>query len=500
MAICRVSTRALTAMWLLLALLLARLATAVAPANCGRTLDALLADPALHGARIGVFVQSLGDGAIWYDHHAGDLFIPASTAKLLTGALALEYLGPDYQFATRVYADGPVVDGVLHGDLYLQGGGDPTLTVDDLRALAQRLAAGDPARGVAPIRAVRGALRFDDTFFPRPGGPGALLGAGWEAEDLPWYYASPASALSCQRNAVTLTVCGTRRGQPAAVTMTPTTRLLRCTGQALTAAPPKSTLRVLPHGDVIRLGGQLAPGQCITERLSVRSPSHFTVEQFQQALLAVGIIVNSSEPGRVDARRHLLLAEHTSPPLCEIVTRMAKDSDNHTAEQLRWTLLALYSLNDPLDQRFSAMLRDFLTFSGLLPGGVQLVDGSGLSRWNGLSPLTATRILTHMALSPNYEAFYTALPIAGVDGTLRARLVGTTAQGNVRAKTGTMRGVSTLAGYVTTADGERLVFAIFVNGYRGSSAAARALQDRVAVYLAGVRTASEASAQPVTHN
>ncbi len=371
---------------------------------------------------------------------------------------------------------------MLQGDLILQGGGDPLLCPDDLRAMAHALAQGDPTAGLAPITRVTGRLRLDDSCFPCHG---PLVEPSWIASDLPWYYAAPACGLSCNHNAVTVTVRGARAGEPANVTLTPPTALFTIDNQAMTSAEVKTgAVKVDPRGEQVRVTGRIAPGVKISEKISIADPARLVDEQFRQALAAEHITVEGNDTiGTADPPTVLLT--HQSPSLPDILTFMLKESDNHTAEQLRWTLLARLQQEQTLAQRFSAVQGDFAQRAGLLPDDLRLVDGSGLSLSNHLTPQGMVHLLAYLAASPNFPVFYQALPSAATDGTLKTRMQGTPAAQNVHAKTGTMRGISTLAGYVTTQQGEQLAFAIFINGYTSGAKEARDLQDAIASYLAG---------------
>ena len=454
-----------------------------APRGVQTTIDTRLNDRALSGAAIGVMVQSLTTGEVWYERNATTALIPASTAKLGTAMLALEYLKPEYQFTTRLLTNGTRNGEKLEGDLYLCGAGDPSLVSADLVAMIKSLAVGDEGAGIPPLKQITGKLILDGSFFP---GNGALLGQGWAKGDLLWYYAAPSSALSLNRNEVKITVRGGAHGKPGQVTLDPPTTLFTIKND--TVSSNKVTLgaiNVTRTGTVVRITGNVAPGAELSERISAPDPGRYLAEQLRQALQQGGVTVGAVEFSAAPQGLRVLV-EHHSAPLGALMQTMLKESDNHYAEQLHWTLLALYSLAKPLDERYMALLQDFFNHSGMLLWGMQLVDGSGLSRMNRLSPAALTRLLAYMASSPTYDVFYAALPIGGQDGTLRRRLNDTPASGNVHAKTGTMRGVSSLSGYVTTAGGERLAFAIMLNGYGNSSAAARKLQDDIVAYLAGV--------------
>jgi D-alanyl-D-alanine carboxypeptidase/D-alanyl-D-alanine-endopeptidase (penicillin-binding protein 4) len=468
--------------WLYICLLLVCALTAWAAPPDGLTavLDHLQNDPALKGAKIGILIQSLDDGEVWYAKNDGVPLIPASTAKLITAALALDYLEPSYQFTTTIAIDSLITDGVLNGNLYLKGGGDPTLTPDTLRKWARNLADGDVTANRPPLHTIRGGIVIDNVFFPNPD---PLRGPGWEAEDLPWYYAAPPSALACNRNAVRVTIRATELGKPPAVIFDPPTALFTMVNHAKTAKTCRQPLQVLPRGTTLRLTGTITPGKEVIERLSVPSPDRFVIEQCRIALKEAGITVQQ-DPTVKGAVDRFTLFEHQSALLSEILVPMLKESDNHTAEQVRLTLLALYSLEPPLEGRYPIMITNYCELSDIVTGNFNLVDGSGLSRRDRMSPRGAIRILTHMALSDQFETFYNGLPVAGRDGTLKTRMTNSPAAGNARAKTGTMTGISTLAGYLTTREGERLAFAIFLNGYRGKSTAARQLQDKIVSTLA----------------
>lgn len=470
----------------LLAMVAAPLAVvAVPPVDLAATLNQRLADRTLKDASIGVFIQSLDDGEIWYDHNASSAFIPASNAKLITAILALEYLKPEYHFTTRLLTQGMRANGVLDGDLYLQGGGDPSLKSTDLQTMAQLLVAGDEERGIPPLKKITGKLIIDAAFFP---GGTPLLGKGWEKDDLTWYYATPASGLSCNRNAVKVTVHGEKAGKKPTVKLDPPTGILTIINQAVTSSKVRTgSVDMRRSGSVLRITGKVAPGAELSEEISVPDPARYTAEQLRVALKGLGVTVGEVAIGSADPQNMPVLVEHNSAPLGELVAAMLKDSDNMYAEQLYWTLLALYSLEKPLDERYMALMGDFLSHSGLICWGMNLVDGSGLSRLNKIAPATLAHLLVYMASTQQFDLFYQALPIAGEDGTLKKRMCDTAACGNAHAKTGTMRSVSSLSGYVTTAGGERLVFSVMLNGYRNSSVSARKLQDDIVSYLACVK-------------
>jgi len=464
-------------------------AMAAPPPELRDAISRRLADPVLAGARIGIYIQSLRDGDFWYTSHEFEPFIPASNAKIFTAAMAVHFLTPNYVFHTQLYTDGEVKNGELEGNLYLRGGGDPTLDVSRLRELRQYI----------PARKIAGRLYLDDSFFSQSG----PLRGPWEQEDYSWGYAAPSSALSCEGNAETLIIRGVHDGQPASLSLTPDDKLMTVVNQAKTAnnAQP-SDLTVAVHDHHILVTGKLPPSpspdancstaaaqtkafeSSITEHFSVDDPTLFTGKLFRSVLAQEGITVGADGLRRVDPQRVRMLGEvQTSLFNSSIPARMMGDSDNLYAEQLRWTMLALKRQDQPLKLRYDALLQDFQRDVDMQLSGMRLVDGSGLSRENRLSPFAIARCLIYLKHIPDGAVITRALPTAGMSGTLRERMVGTPAAFNAQAKTGTMRGVSALSGYVYTADHEPLVFSILVNDCR-HTADARKLQDDLVSMLA----------------
>jgi PBP4 family serine-type D-alanyl-D-alanine carboxypeptidase len=456
---------------------------AAAPATFAPALDRLVAG-ARGAGTVGIAVQSLRDGSAWYTRKADAAFLPASTLKLVTAGLALELLGPEYTYGTRVGTDGRVTpEGVIEGNLILRGGGDPLLTPDSLAALAAALATGQP-RGWPGITHVTGKLILDDSAFPRAG---PLLGNGWADDDLPNAYAAPAAALAISRNALTIIARGREPGQPAEIILDPPTTLFTVSSSVITGrASDTGDIVATRSGWKVIVRGCVPPGGEAHDRVSIPDPARVTGELFRAALAAQGVAMEGRAAAPQPDGRKLWIVEHRSPPLGEIIVPMLKESDNCIAEQLRWTLLAQCATDAPLAKRYPAVMSVFGAKTRCSLAGITAADGSGLSRLSAVTPSAEVRLLAHMAQAPYADLLSAALPIAGVDGTLAKRMAGTAAAGNIRAKTGTLTGSSALAGYATTADGEPLAFAILCQG-NTSASAARALQDAIATYLAGVR-------------
>lgn len=480
------------------------------PASTANKLRALLANPALRDARIGLCIVALGTAksaqqfavqpysggtqpTLWA-RDAENRFMPASNLKLYTAALALRQLGASRTFATRVVASGSLNDGVLDGDLRLVGGGDPSLSSDDLRQLAQRVAA-------AGLKRVRGKVVGDGSLFSAESF-GGRYPDGWTLDDALWYYGPEVSALAVNRNQVDVFLTGgTRAGEPAKLHLDPALENLHSfsvlsnvtTGsRELAGKSSEELLRFnrATNGDaisrVLTISGQLAPGQIVTDGFAVADPPGWAAAIFRRALQEQGVTM---ENGTIAVSAGIRdLAVHESPPVRMLLQRFLKNSDNLYGEMLL-RAAAFYTDNRPgsgTAARGHQLLFAWLKQNGIDTAALRMTDGSGLSRYNLITPRATVQLLAAVQRLPGGDALWTALPVAGVDGTLGRRMKGTAAQNNARAKTGTFSIVSTLSGYVTTRDGHRLAVSLLTNFARDGRQARR-LQDEVYALLAATQ-------------
>lgn len=461
-----------------LCLLLVCLSTVVR-ADLKGDIDALLQHPALAHNLTGILVASLKDGRNLYERNADIMLIPASNQKLLTSAAALHWLGADYRFATRLWITGEVsADGTLYGDLILQGSGDPTLLLKDIEAMAE-------AVEKAGIRRIEGYLLYDESYFD-----GIRRGWDWAWDDEPYYYSPCLSAICVERNAVTLFVSpGAKVGDLPQIRLFPPTAYLLVRNEATTSpAGTPSTIGITrEHArNIAVVRGQIpidARPDSARQSLSVEEPPRYALWLLREALEKRGITTRyrTALPDRVTEGARLIHT-HTSPPLREILPLLNKPSDNLIAECLMRTLGMKVYREGSAASGVRAML-EFLKQTGLDLAALNIVDGSGLSRLNQVSARNLVTLLRYMASQAQGKIFIDSLPVAGVDGTLRNRMVNTPAQGKVRAKTGSLGRVSTLSGYLTTQAGEELVFAILMNNHNGSSVEARRIQDNILLRL-----------------
>ena len=462
--------------------------------------DSALADPAFARAEWGVVVEALDDGEVLYRRNAERLFLPASNLKLLVASAALTRLGPDFRFRTAVLARGPRRADTLVGDIVVVGRGDPSLAVD-LATAADPLAPLRPwadsirARG---IHAVAGRVVGDASMFTDP-----PLGPGWAWDDLDADYAAPVGALELDDGVAWISVApGPAPGRPLVASLLPPRAPLRLFSTAITV-PADSDARGLvwnraPFGDSVTLSGRLSVGRpALRLPLSVPDPTRYFVAGLTEALDDSGITVRGDTvaPVRGDTAPALprdtvaadtaadTLFTWQSPPLDSILALFLKPSQNLIGEMLLRVLGAQLKGAGSMDSG-RAVVREVLSGFGVPPDAYVLADGSGLSRYNYAAPEAVARVLEAMYRQPGFAAFFAALPIAGVDGTLATRLKGTRAAGNAHAKTGSLSNVRCLSGYVRDADGDMLAFVLLVNGFTVPQRVVEAAQDQIVQRLA----------------
>jgi len=458
-------------------------------------LDAHVNQPRFSGALWGIQVSSLATGKVVYEHHADRLMSPASNSKLYPGSLALTTFGGDYRFTTPVLAHGEIRNAELIGDLIVTGVGDPSWKATNFAA---NFAPFITVLTNAGVRRIAGDVIGDNTHFH-----GSPYGGSWCVEDLFDTEGAEISALTLMDNIVGLRVrAGTNIGAAGLVDL-----LLPDTGLALVNhtrtiardGKPKLELCREPGTKRLIVFGEMplgAPPELL--ETPVPQPQQWFAAALKTELAHAGIAVSGKArsvawPERLpwSRERLTLLGEVKSPPLRDLVRAFMKPSQNletdlilaHTGEFLRAT-------NAPESESSAQSgllaLNKFLVTNELPASDLHFDEGSGLSRNNLTTARLTVALLTLMSTNPTAADFDRSLPIAGVDGTIRRRMKGTPAFENVHAKTGTLRWVNALSGYVTTAAGERLVFSLMLNRYDSAPDRKRTDElDEIAVRLAG---------------
>ncbi|RRR96093.1 D-alanyl-D-alanine carboxypeptidase/D-alanyl-D-alanine endopeptidase [Glycomyces terrestris] len=440
-------------------------------------IDAILQDPKVIDSQASIVVRDAATGEVIYDHHGNQRAITASSLKLTTLAGAFETLGEDYTFTTDVVGDRPV-DGVVAGDLYLRGDGDPSMLAEDYQALAADLAA-------AGVSTVDGDLVLDDTAFDA-----VRHGDEWAWGDLQYGYAAEVSALTVGSGTDHLSGSvrvfvkpGATAGSPAVVTTVPATDYVTIVNTATTGTSTNVSINRDEHSNTIRVSGTVKSGTTGTfGTRAVIDPTGLVGDVFASALEAEGITLTG------DVRLHEAtpqggetLASHASAPLSSLAVDLMKPSNNLYGEAL-FKAVGLANTGQGTYASGKAGVYAAIEEYGVNTGPIRQVDGSGLSRWDMLTPDSLTDLLIGAQSAPWFAAYEASLPVACVDGTLASRMCGTEAAGNVRAKTGSLTSVSSLVGYATDADGREVVFAILLNDYLTSNI--KGIEDQIAVAIA----------------
>jgi len=454
-----------------------------------RVAAAFAAQPRLAGARTAVSVIDLATGTELVARDADRAMSLASTAKLLTSTAALALLGGGFRWRTSVSGAEPDDHGAVAGDLYLKGRGDPMLSIADLRTLAGDVA----ARGVRSID----RLVIDGSYFDTAVEPPRFSDQPGETA----YFRAPVASFGVARSAISVVVVADPGGAATVALEPEPGDYIRLVNRGVTSvARGRTRLKVDVHPKPdhleIEVSGHIRWGEGSWEiRKRVADPARFAGELFRRALTEQGVkvkaraIASGAVPGAAK-----LLAAHDSPPLSEVVRHMNKASDNYLAESVLKTLGA-ETKRTPGPATWNdgrAALHGYLATLGMPVSGYRAENGSGLFDATEVSARQLTTVLRaaykDFRVGPDLIA---SLPIGGVDGTLARRWHGRAAAGRVRAKTGTLDKVATLAGYVAI-DGEHpLGFAILVNdiptGHRASArTAADDIVDALVAYL-GVR-------------
>jgi D-alanyl-D-alanine carboxypeptidase/D-alanyl-D-alanine-endopeptidase (penicillin-binding protein 4) len=412
-------------------------------------LAALLHDTPLNRTKVGVEVMQASNGDVLFAHNAAVQFNPASNTKMLTTAAAMSYLGADFRYHTALYGPEPDADGIVHGDVVLRGSGDPSLTTSDVAEIARALSAHG-------VQRIEGDLYADPHFHAR----------GHKPED----EGEGEGALILNRNTYGVRVRPGDVGHPALISVEPKVELFGIENQTTTVHGKRSRLRIDSYRKddrlIITVRGRITDNRDdYVDLRRLADGSLLAASVLRTAFGDFGIEISGRvRAGNVAATA--MLAEHVSAPLSDVCKISNKPSNNFVAEAIYKTLGGeLYGAPGTLAKGTRAVM-DYLTSAGIKPGGYKIVNGSGLTHENRITPQDLSSLLRKiyydLSVAPE---FMSSLAIAGIDGTIRNRFMGTDAVGLVRAKTGTLNGVSALSGYVGDKD-DVLIFSIFVEGFR----------------------------------
>ncbi|KAA9002754.1 serine-type D-Ala-D-Ala carboxypeptidase [Affinibrenneria salicis] len=416
------------------------------------------------GANLALVVQKVGATSPVIDFHSQQMALPASTQKVLTALAALLQLGPDYRFATTLESHGSISGGTLRGSLIVRFSGDPTLKRQQLRNMVQEL----KKRGVQTID---GDVMIDTSAFASHD-----KAPGWPWNDMTQCFSAPPGAAIVDRNCFSVSLYSAPRAGDNAFIRVASYYPVQMFSEVKTLA------KGAPEAQYCEL--DVVPGElnrftltgCLTQR-SEPLPLAFAVQDgasyagaiVREELTQAGIDMRGSlrrqtQPGPAGA----VLAQTQSAPLHDLLTIMLKKSDNMIADTVFRTIgRERFGVPGTWRAGADAVRQVLRQKAGVDLGNSILVDGSGLSRHNLIAPATMMQALQYIAQNDQQLNYITMLPLAGYDGTLRYRggLHEAGVNGKVSAKTGALQGVYNLAGFITTASGQRMAFVQYLSGY-----------------------------------
>ncbi len=409
---------------------------------------------------IGIQIKDQKTGEILYSKNANHYFIPASNEKLFTAAAALESLNKDFTFQTQLFLDThKIQNGILNDTVYLRFSGDPSLTVDQLDHLIQAIAK-------AGVRKIMGSIVIDDSLFDQMN---QSPGASWDDQDYCW--GAPINSIIIEHNCVKAILSpAIKSNEPAILSLPNYPQSYLFINNVITRTPNSTECEIktkLTNTKQYTMNGcLLTTAKPKTIQMAVDNPRSMLQELLIYLFNKNKItIFHPIEFKKMQALPPLLASEN-SPPLFNLVTTMLKESDNMIANSLFKTMGLLYAKDLSSFQNGTDAVHHILSQSlHLTIPDTTLIDGSGASHYNFLTPEQIVTLLDKIYSSPYSAIFINALPISGIDGTLKNRMTDAHTAGKVFAKTGTLTSASTLSGYITTRKNKTIVFSIMINGF-----------------------------------
>jgi D-alanyl-D-alanine carboxypeptidase/D-alanyl-D-alanine-endopeptidase (penicillin-binding protein 4) len=457
-----------------------RVSSAAAPSALEQALTRAARGAPAPKTGVSIAIAELATGQPVFERNAESPQTIASVTKLFSTAAALHFLGPDYRFKTSFWRRGEIHDGLLVGSLLVVGGGDPNISGrfygDDYNAVFDKWAEGLQKAG---ILRVSGDLILNASFFDS-----VSRHPEWrEGQEARWYQA-PISALSYNDNVVIVSIRpGSKAGRPAAVSIEPQTDVLRTVSGARTVTRGRARLAVrrsFGSGDVMVSGTVPSRTSWWSTPIAIDDAPGFFGSALRGRIQNAGIpILGATLEEALQPDNAWMLVAETESGILPTLTVTNKRSQGFYAEQVFKTLGAEKEGSGTWASALAAE-REFLIAIGLDPNRYDLRDGSGLSPQNRVAAGDVVRFLRAMDGHPYGADWKASLAVSGEpEGTLRHRLRDSMMYGRVVGKTGSIRGVSTLAGYVTASSGKVYVFSILLNGGRVWDSNGHAYQDRI---------------------
>ncbi len=434
-------------------------------------------DDFLKSSMLAVSIYDLTDNKILFQKNEKLLLTPASNMKILTTTTALEFLGTDYSFQTSVFHNGIVMDSICYGDIYVKGGFDPDFTTDDLDSLVSKIV----NYGIKEIRGnIYGDVSNMDSLF---------WGSGWMWDD------DPSSDFPYLTPLIINDACVQIEYEPGELNkevnykIIPETNYFDVLNTSITTENSSEDFEITrdwqSRGNEILIKGSLSSNsKKDTVKINIVNPELYFLYLLKEKLEKQ----NVEFLGKLDtatAPQFAKLIYTRERKFKDVIVNLNKESDNLSAE-MTLRAIALKNLGNPASAENGIKIIDSLiNKTGLNADDYVLADGSGISRYNLITTELLVALLKYMFQNStdNYEVLKNSFPLSGVDGTLSSRMKDTKAYKNVNAKTGTLSGVSSLSGYLKSANSHDITFSIMIQNFIGSSKKARNIQDRICTFL-----------------
>ncbi len=446
-------------------------------------LDKLLSDSFFESTLVCVDVYDLTDSEVVYQKNNKFLVHPASNMKILTSVAGLFFLGPDYNFETSLYYKGDIEDGVLNGDIYVVGGFDPEFSLTDLDLFVKAIDS-------LGIKKINGNIFADvsrmDTMY---------WGEGWMWDDDPSTDSPYLSSLNINMNSVDVFVVGTEVGKSAQLILNPYSDYFKIYNETKTVESEEYNSYRITRDWMNKSNLIIATGGVKKQRHLSGDEEPFSLNVFRPDLYFLTLFKETLERKKIKVSGILdnfwlpygaVYLRTVSRPYSEVIRRLNKVSSNLHAEMVLYAMAEKYEGKPATSKNGIKVINNLISLAGMNPEKYRLVDGSGLSHYNLVSAELILAILKYMYYKEPglYDTLVESFPIAGVDGTLGRRMEGSIAQSNVKAKTGTLSGVSALSGYLTSKSDNLLAFSILMQHFVNNTSTARYFQDEICKILA----------------
>ncbi|MGD8780416.1 MAG: D-alanyl-D-alanine carboxypeptidase/D-alanyl-D-alanine-endopeptidase [Ignavibacteria bacterium] len=460
------------------ALIVFQFITAQTAGSLKSKIDYLIAEKLSASSQVAIDIYDLTDKEILYRKNHELLFRPASNMKLFTTATALVFLGTEYKVATNVYHNGFIRDSVCYGDIIIVGACDPLFTDKHLDTLVSQIKSSG-------IKKITGNLIGDISCLDS-----LYWGSGWMWDDNPYPFSPYLTPLVVNESSIKIEFKPGPVGYPVEIKFNPEIKnYFNIANSSLTVKEDSNTIEIsrdwINNNNNIIINGKLkANSTADTVQLNLIHPENFFLNLFKQKLQEQEVeLAGKIEVGKLQKEISKIAFIETG--LNDIILKTNKDSHNLSAEMIL-RIMGAECFEKPASAKKGIKLIDSLVASiPMDPKNYKLVDGSGLSFYNLVSAELITELLKYIYSEKQeiFKLFYESLPVAGIDGTLEKRMTNSAVFNNVRAKTGTLSGVSCLSGYLTTSNNHLIAFSIMNQNYVGSSKKTRTFQDKLCKIL-----------------